>query len=170
MAFNADQALVGGDEVPLWNPFLPWGPGSSAHVLRNIVALSGLRVFSAPCQAGLAQTAAALNMQLPLEAQQFFGDFIASMGSAILSAPLNQLYNFAVTSKEFMGSETVHKLALSKSFLADAYLVYAGDQMVGISPTLGRDLFMRCAYIATLYALFGAIERFFVALWKRFHK
>ncbi|CAE7877714.1 unnamed protein product [Symbiodinium microadriaticum] len=171
MAFNADQALFGGVQVPLWNPFLPWGPGSSAHVLRNIVALSGLRVFSAPCQAGLARAAEAVGCPLHLEAQQFFGDFIASMGSAILSAPLNQLYNFAVTSNEFMASETLHKLALSKAFLADAYLIYdADDNWVGVSPTLGRDLFMRCAYIATLYALFGAIERLFVAMWKRFHR
>ena len=32
-----------------------------------------------------------------------------------------------VTSNEFMASETLHKLALSKAFLADAYLIYDAD-------------------------------------------
>ncbi|CAE7357223.1 unnamed protein product [Symbiodinium natans] len=170
MAYNADQELVGGAQVPLWSQFLPWGPGSSAHVLRNIVALSGLRVFSKPCQAGIAKAAEAVGVPLHSEAQQFIGDFIASMGSAILSAPLNQLYNFAVTSNEFMASGMFHRLTLARRFLVDAYIIFDSEDHWTVSPTLGRDLFMRCAYIATLYALFGAIERLFVAVWKHFHK
>jgi len=167
MAFNADQDLAGlNNQVELWNPFVPVGPGSSIHVLRNFVALSGLRVFSAPCQAGLARAAKLCGLQLPKGPQQFFGDFIASMGAAILSAPLNQLYNFAVTSKTFMGAGFLEKVTLSRAYLAETYLVFdEGNYLEGISPTLGRDLFMRCAYIANLYALFGLIERLAVALW-----
>lgn len=96
---------------------------------------------------------------------QFFGDFIASMGAAILSAPLNQLYNFAVTSNGFMEAGFLEKVALSRAYLTETYLVYEGDSLAGISHTLGRDLFMRCAYIANLYALFGLIERLAVAVW-----
>ena len=66
------------------------------------------------------------------------------MGAAILSAPLNQLYNFAVTSNSFMASGSLEKIALSKEYLSDSYLVYDQDHFVGVSPTLGRDLFMRC--------------------------
>ncbi|CAJ1329127.1 unnamed protein product [Effrenium voratum] len=168
MAFNADQELLGLDgKVELWNPFLPFGPGSSVHVLRNIVALSGLRLFSTPCQAGLGKVAQAAGLHLPEGAQKFLGDFLASMGAAILSAPLNQLFNFAVTSNEFAGASFVQKLALCKIFLAKSYLIYADGRLVGISPTLIRDLFMRCAYIANLYALFGLFERLAVALWRR---
>lgn len=166
MAFNADQDLAGlNNQVELWNPFMPVGPGSSIHVLRNFVALSGLRVFSAPCQAGLAKAAKFCRLQLPQGPQQFFGDFIASMGAAILSAPLNQLYNFAVTSNVFMGAGLLEKLTLSRAYFVESYLVYDESRFVGLSPTLGRDLFMRCAYIANLYALFGLIERVAVALW-----
>eukprot|EP00438_Fugacium_kawagutii_P004959 Skav222390 [mRNA] locus=scaffold4422:42345:43323:+ [translate_table: standard] len=167
MAFNADQALAGlNNQVELWNPFVPVGPGSSIHVLRNIVALSGLRIFSAPCQAGLDRFAKFCGFQLPKGPQQFFGDFIASMGAAILSAPLNQLYNFAVTSNGFMAAGLLEKVALSRAYLAETYLLMdESGNLAGISPTLGRDLFMRCAYIANLYALFGLIERLAVAVW-----
>lgn len=166
MAFNADQELAGlNNQVELWSPFMPVGPGSSIHVLRNFVALSGLRVFSTPCQAGLAKAAQFCGLRLPQGPQQFFGDFIASMGAAILSAPLNQLYNFAVTSNGFMEAGFLEKVALSRAYLTETYLVYEGDSLAGISPTLGRDLFMRCAYIANLYALFGLIERLAVAVW-----
>mmetsp|Transcript_46632 Transcript_46632/g.74249 ORF Transcript_46632/g.74249 Transcript_46632/m.74249 type:complete len:318 (-) Transcript_46632:38-991(-) len=166
MAFNADQKLAGlNNQVELWSPFMPVGPGSSIHILRNFVALSGLRVFSAPCQAGLAKAAQFCGLRLPQGPQQFFGDFIASMGAAILSAPLNQLYNFAVTSNGFMEAGLLEKVTLSRAYLTETYLVYEGDSLAGISPTLGRDLFMRCAYIANLYALFGLIERLAVAVW-----
>eukprot|EP00931_Biecheleriopsis_adriatica_P121740 TRINITY_DN96799_c0_g1_i1.p1 TRINITY_DN96799_c0_g1~~TRINITY_DN96799_c0_g1_i1.p1 ORF type:complete len:353 (-),score=53.69 TRINITY_DN96799_c0_g1_i1:49-1107(-) len=168
MAFNSERALEGlGGQVPLWNPFIPFGPGSSVHVLRNIVALSGIRVFSGPCQAGLAKFAATVGLgELPAGMRTFFGDFIASMGSAVLSAPLNQLYNFAVTSTDFMAEDLQGKLALGSGFILDNYLVHSADgAVVGLSPTLFRDLFMRCAYVATLYACFGAIERLFVAIW-----
>ncbi|CAK9051903.1 unnamed protein product [Durusdinium trenchii] len=180
MAFNADQELAGSkDQVELWNPFVPIGPGSSVHMLRNFVALSGLRVFSRPCQDVLAKAANFLGLQLPQGPQEFFGDFIASMGAAmlqvpcfeILSAPLNQLYNFSVTSNEFMGSGFVDKLILSRAYLVQTYLVFDLEgHVVSVSPTLCRDLFMRCAYIANLYALFGLIERLAVALWRRCHR
>ena len=118
-----------------------------------------------------------------------------------------------------MASETLQKLALSKAFLADAYLIYdAEDNWVlwlqtcvscraaanklpnvwpsggGVANARARPLHALCtsqirkssglhcnmwwggaddpggAYIATLYALFGAIERLFMAMWKRFHR
>eukprot|EP00439_Symbiodinium_sp_Y106_P044594 s2309_g5.t1 len=178
MAFNADQALIGGVQVPLWNPFLPWGPGSSAHVLRDMKycctqwATSFLWTLPGePCQSRGGCRLSSAPGSAAVFRRFYCVHGICRFLTEILSAPLNQLYNFAVTSNEFMASETLQKLALSKAFLADAYLIYdAEDNWVGVSPTLGRDLFMRCAYIATLYALFGAIERLFMAMWKRFHR
>ena len=36
MTSAAKTRLTRPGQVPLWNPFLPWGPGSSAHVLRDM--------------------------------------------------------------------------------------------------------------------------------------
>lgn len=169
MAFNAEQRLAGSDyEVPIWNPFVLLGPGCSVHILRNIISLSGLRIFSGPCKAGLRKLAGSCLSDGML---QFLGDFTASMGAAVCSAPINQLYNFSVTSKAFMAASMSERASLGLSFLSNQYLVRNLDgHVVGVSPTLGRDLFMRCAYVATLYAMFGAIERIFTSAWKSHRK
>eukprot|EP00930_Biecheleria_cincta_P062342 TRINITY_DN47820_c0_g1_i1.p1 TRINITY_DN47820_c0_g1~~TRINITY_DN47820_c0_g1_i1.p1 ORF type:complete len:303 (-),score=37.43 TRINITY_DN47820_c0_g1_i1:17-925(-) len=169
MAFNAEQRLAGsGYEVPIWNPFVLLGPGCSVHILRNIVSLSGLRIFSGPCLAALRKLAGSSLSEGML---QFLGDFTASMGAAVCSAPLNQLYNFSVTSNTFMAAGTLERASLGSSYLLNQYLVWSLDgRVVGVTPTLGRDLFMRCAYVATLYAMFGLIERIFTAVWKSHRK
>lgn len=168
LAFNREQASAGtGLEVPLWNPFVPYGPGTVVHIARNIVAMSGIRIFSAPCLSLLQRLWQFMGLgELPKGPGQFLGDFIASIGAAMLTAPLNQCYNFAVTSELYMSGDFAEKIQQLSGFLANSYLVYDADgNLTGLSPTLARDLFMRCAYVATLYALFGAIERFAVLIW-----
>lgn len=168
LAFNAEQLQMGGGaEVPLWNPLIPFGPGSVVHITRNIVALSGIRIFAGPCKAMLARLLTATGVRLPQDLQQFLGDFIASLGSAILSAPLNQCYNFAVTSRAYMEGTNTERIHELMSFLSRSYFIHDdAGRLVGVSPTLGRDLFMRCAYVATLYAIFSTIERTAVGLWR----
>ncbi|CAE8617296.1 unnamed protein product, partial [Polarella glacialis] len=127
LAYNHQQALAGsGVEVPLWNPFNPFGPGISVHIVRNVVAISGLRIFSAPCQVGLARLAAMLGLRLPQGLQKFVGDFIASIGAAIFSAPLNQLYNFVVTSPETF-SEAGVQLKAGVCYLGGIYFTRSLD-------------------------------------------
>lgn len=170
LAFNQEQLNAGtGLEVGLWNPLVPFGPGSTTHVIRNIVALSGIRIFSSPCQELLSKAARACGIgELPDGARHFFGDLIASIGAAMLSAPLNQLYNFAVTSEAYLGGDFTTRIEELLGFLARSYLVRSPEgDIVGLSPTLARDLFMRCAYVATLFTLFANIERAAVMLWKR---
>uniref|UniRef100_A0A7S4S3U7 ADP,ATP carrier protein n=1 Tax=Alexandrium monilatum TaxID=311494 RepID=A0A7S4S3U7_9DINO len=166
MAFNRDQRNAGSDvQVPLWNPLIPYGPGTVVHVTRNIVALSGIRIFSKPCQAALRWAARMLHIELPEGVRLFLGDFVASLGAAVLSAPFNQLYNFAVTSQAYMDAGPTGKVTAMMGFLMENYLVFNGDgEVVGLSSTLARDLCMRCAYVATLYTTFSAIERLFVFL------
>lgn len=169
LAFNREQLQTGrGAEVPLWNPLIPFGPGSTVHVARNIVALSGIRIFARPCQALIRRLLAVTGLGLPDGLRQFLGDFVASLGSAILSAPLNQCYNFAVTSQAYVDGTYAERAEELAGFLSRSYLVHDDSgSLVGLSPTLGRDLLMRCAYVATLYAIFSTIERFAVTLWKR---
>lgn len=172
LAFNREQLSAGtNQQVPLWNPLIPYGPGTVVHVTRNIVAMCGIRVFSRPCQATLECIARACRFELPAGLKTFLGDFIASMGAAVLSAPFNQLYNFAVTSQAYMDGSLSERLTLVGKFLMDSYLVYnEAGEVVGLSSTLARDLGMRCAYVATLYASFGAIERGAVYFWDRRRK
>lgn len=170
LAFNYDQLCAGtGLEVPLWNPLVPIGPGALPHVTRNVVAASGIRIFSGPCQSVLQKTTRAAGISLPDGVRQLVGDFIASIGSAILSAPLNQCFNYAVTSPAYMNGSSLERLEELKGFLSRQYLEMGPDgEFLGLSSTLARDLLMRCAYVATLYTLFSAIERAAVSLWRRF--
>mmetsp|Transcript_37382 Transcript_37382/g.93931 ORF Transcript_37382/g.93931 Transcript_37382/m.93931 type:complete len:313 (-) Transcript_37382:32-970(-) len=169
MAFNHEQELAGSSfEVPLVNLFVPYGPGAFIHVCRNIVALSGIRIFSMPCLNLLCRFSRAAGLKLPEEFQSVLADFISSLGAGCLSAPLNQCYNFAITSTAYMESGGVERLHKLGYFLSTTYLVHGpGGEIVGLSTTLGRDLFMRCTYTATLFAIFGSIERTFAALWKK---
>lgn len=169
MAFNHEQLMTGGGAgVPLWNPFSPFGPGSLMHVLRNVVALAGIRIFSSPCLKALGRTTKAAGLELPDSVRLFLGDFIACMGAGMLSAPMNQLYNFAVTSNEYLASGLAEQAHLLSEFLASAYLVHGrSGEVIGLSPTLPRDMFMRCSYVATIMALFAAIERTAVSFWKK---
>uniref|UniRef100_A0A6U8XQE9 ADP,ATP carrier protein n=1 Tax=Zooxanthella nutricula TaxID=1333877 RepID=A0A6U8XQE9_9DINO len=168
MAFNSEVQQSGtGAEVPLWNPLIPLGPGVAVHVVRNVVALSGIRIFSGPCQKVLKRLTQSFNVELPLGLQRFLSDFVASIGAAIISAPLNQCYNFAVTSAAYMEGGAPARVRALAGFLSRNYLLHGpAGEVLGLSPTLARDLFMRCAYVATLFTLFGAIERAAVAVWK----
>lgn len=172
MAYNFEQEQLGsGLQVPLFHTFAPFGPGASAQYLRNIVAMSGIRIFSSPCQKLLKAVVAAIGLQLPAELQKFLGDFAASLMAAVVSAPLNQCYNFAVTSEAYQNEPSMALcLGMFSDFLSRSYLAHGPDgEVLGLSSTLLRDLGMRCAYMATLYTLFGSIERFAVTAWRRYH-
>jgi len=170
LAYNLEQFNAGtGIQVPLWNPLVPYGPGTAAHVARNVVALSGIRIFSGPCQVGLELVVRLGGLkELPTGVRHFLGDFIASLSAAVLSAPLNQLYNFAVTSEAYMMGCLSTRVSALTTFLLHNYLLFDLEgKVAGLSATLFRDLIMRCAYVATLYTLFSAIERVLVLLWQR---
>eukprot|EP00445_Apocalathium_hangoei_P068518 CAMPEP_0204130168 /NCGR_PEP_ID=MMETSP0361-20130328/13193_1 /ASSEMBLY_ACC=CAM_ASM_000343 /TAXON_ID=268821 /ORGANISM="Scrippsiella Hangoei, Strain SHTV-5" /LENGTH=357 /DNA_ID=CAMNT_0051082689 /DNA_START=83 /DNA_END=1154 /DNA_ORIENTATION=+ len=160
MAFNQQQRATGGPEVPLSNPFIPYGPGMMVHVCRNVVAMSGIRIFSPICQSLLIRLLRVMGVEMPEGLRQFVGDFVASMGAAVCSAPLNQCYNFAVTSEAYMHGSSSDRFQELCGFLSRSYLKHGvSGEVLGLSPTLARDLMMRCAYVAMLYSLFGFIER-----------
>lgn len=167
LVFNRAQSLTGGSEIPLSNPFMPLGPGVSIHVMRNVVALSGIRIFSGPCQALITRASQLAGVELGIGLSQFLGDFLASLGAAVCSAPLNQCYNFAVTSEAYKSGGLALRTQELLDFLSRSYLSHGpAGEVTGLSRTLARDLFMRCAYVATLYAAFGAIERVAIFFWR----
>mmetsp|Transcript_45988 Transcript_45988/g.129373 ORF Transcript_45988/g.129373 Transcript_45988/m.129373 type:complete len:320 (+) Transcript_45988:3-962(+) len=171
LAFNHEQMQSGsGLQVPLWNPFVPFGPGMTVHILRNILGMAGIRIFVAPSQAAVRRVVRLLGLPVPDGAQRFLGDLLSSMCAAMLSMPLAQCYNFAVTSQAYMHGSAVERFQALQVFLSRSYLVHGPQgEVVGLSPTLGRDVFLRCAYVGVLYTLFGSIEKLFVALfaWRR---
>lgn len=165
----AQSELGGGLTVPLQSLWHPLGPGASVHVMRNIVALSGIRIFSGPCQACLVKLFNTLGLNsVPVAVRQLLGDFTASIGAAILSGPLNQMHGFAVTSEAYLNGGFKERVDVLINFLTSHYLSHDADGSVtGFTSTLPRDLFLRCAYVATLFAIFGAIERIAVLLWNK---
>lgn len=172
MAYNQEQAeAASGLQVPLAHPLRPFGPGVTPHVLRNIVAMSGIRILSGPCQTTMARLPCL--QKAPESIKQLLGDFVASLCASALSMPLNQLFNFAVTSPEYLsanGSPT-SCMVLSLQFLDETYLVRSSDgQFLGISPVILRDLFLRMVYGGILFASFAAIERIAKGLWRRFEE
>eukprot|EP00439_Symbiodinium_sp_Y106_P086037 s8_g30.t3 len=161
MAFNA-----GHGSMDVGNVFSLFGPGVIFLFLRNCLAMSGIRILSDPVQSGLHRSLARANIRAPHpDLMTFIGDFLASILTAVLSAPLNQLYNYAVISQFYAEAGPLQKLILAWQFLEKTYLVWdASGNLVGLSRTFTRDLVMRCAYLATLMSLFGAVERVAVLL------
>merc|ERR1740130_2032273 len=102
MAFNQEVIAEGHPElqVPVMS-LTPWGPGVYVHIARNMAVLAGIRIFSPLLQGSLASAGMSKGTM-----RTFLGDAIASLGSACFSMPLNQLFNYAVTSipyREEMG-------------------------------------------------------------------
>lgn len=166
MAFNLHQELTGTDlRARLSHPIVPWGPGVLIHMTRNVLAMSGLRVLSAPIQACISKLSRGA---LPPALHAIVGDFTASMAVACLTMPLSQLYNFLVVSTLCEDMTTAKQVTHAVEFLSTSYLARNADGRIsGLRPQVYRDAFMRMAYIATLFALFGCLERTSVALWRR---
>mmetsp|Transcript_43418 Transcript_43418/g.86121 ORF Transcript_43418/g.86121 Transcript_43418/m.86121 type:complete len:312 (+) Transcript_43418:29-964(+) len=169
VAFNQMQSsLDDGVVLPLCNPFLPYGPGALMQLLRNIVALSGIRLLSRPCLISLERILHTCKMEIPLGMKQFFADFLASMVAAVFSAPLHQCYNFAATSEAYIAGGSAIRARMLVCFIASHYISYGPNgEIVGLTDTLVRDLILRCAYVANVYSIFALVERTMVWLWHR---
>jgi len=170
VAFNQEQAcLDSGVILPLSNPFLPYGPGALMHFLRNIVAMSGIRLLSGPCLTFLERASQTCRMEkIPSCIKKFLADFVASLVSSVFSAPLHQCYNFAATSEAYMTSGAAARFRIIVGFISRHYIAYGpNNEIVGLTDTLVRDLLLRCAYVANVYTMFACIERTTVWLWHR---
>uniref|UniRef100_A0A7S3P851 Uncharacterized protein n=1 Tax=Amphora coffeiformis TaxID=265554 RepID=A0A7S3P851_9STRA len=141
----------------LQNPLNPLGGGFGLNVSRNVLAMSGLRVFSKPCQDVIQQ----LKPDMSPTARTVWGDLVANVLVSAASAPLHQLYQWSVTTRV---AETTHVEPFVKAavnFLKAQYLTSSGS----LSPVAGRDMFLRVVYNATIFTMYGFIERTLVATW-----
>jgi hypothetical protein len=143
---------------PSWKPF---GPGVGWHILRNVVATAGLRMFCGPCTWAVESATGKKN-----GLTQLGGDFLGNVGGACLTAPIHQLYGFSVTTPEMATLSMSEKQARCKQFLKEQYLVTEGGK-TSLSKLVPRDLFMRSMYVAVAYTMFSTIERTLISIWPK---
>jgi hypothetical protein len=143
---------------PLWKP---WGPGISIHILRNVLATAGLRMFCKPCTSAIEAVTGTSNGMT-----QAAGDFSGNVVSACMTAPIHQLYGFVATTPELRTASRKETSERMTKFLKDQYLVTEGGK-TRLSSTVPRDLSMRSFYVATLYTMYVTLERALVNNWPR---
>eukprot|EP00929_Paragymnodinium_shiwhaense_P070359 TRINITY_DN3563_c1_g2_i1.p1 TRINITY_DN3563_c1_g2~~TRINITY_DN3563_c1_g2_i1.p1 ORF type:complete len:317 (+),score=24.88 TRINITY_DN3563_c1_g2_i1:67-1017(+) len=144
----------------LHSPYNALGSGVGFYTARNMLAMSGLRVMSTPCQGVIQRHFPSM----PTHSQIIFGDFLANVCASTLSTPLHQLYGWSVTHRHASAAAGVSKESLLRgavNFLRSQYFTASGH----LKCTAGRDVLLRVAYNATIFTLYGSIERAVVASW-----
>lgn len=139
--------------------YKPYGTGLSVHILRNTVAIGGMRTFCEPCTQFLEKATGKRNALI-----SFGGDLMGNVGGACLSAPVHQAYGFAVTTPELKSLAPKEKFNRFMQFFKDQYLETKGGS-IRLSSRLPRDLFMRSMYIGFLLGGYTTIERTMINNW-----
>jgi hypothetical protein len=140
-------------QIPLQNPLNFVGAGAPAHIIRNLTAMSGIRVLNGPVSTLVEGTTAAANIELKPETTKVMSDFMGSILAAAVSMPFNQLFNFLVTAQPGEAS-----LAACGRFLKDQYFKHGDDGRLMLRRTMLRDVGMRCAYVAPVLSSYSFIE------------
>lgn len=162
-AYNLDAQKKGAQGITkLQSQYNPLGPGISYHIARNYLAMSGLRIFGQPCQDAIAVVSPGISPTV----RCLLGEFIANVFVSALSTPFHQLYGFSVTQGLMAQSQAetkVSKLELAKGFLRSQYLTPTGR----ISSVAARDVVLRVLYNASIFTMYGPIERTLVCYWPK---
>ena len=153
----AKNAAKPGTITKIQSPFKPFGPGIVIHIARNSLATAGMRIFSPICTSVI-ETASGKSSALT----QLGGDLSGNIISACLTAPVHQLYGFVVTTPELNALGAAEKKDRIIRFLKDQYIKDGK-----LSSTVPRDLFMRSAYVATLYTMYVTLERGLISNWPK---
>lgn len=165
-AETCNAQMAKNDKVPgtfrsVHPSFKPFGPGLGLHVTRNILATVGLRIFCQPCAWLIEKASGKSNAMTTLG-----GDFSGNVLAAGLTAPVHQLYGFTVTTPEIHTMSGSEKRARMVQFLKDQYLITENGK-TRLSAIVPRDLFMRAAYVATLYTMYSTLERTLIKMWPK---
>jgi len=150
MAYNVQAS---GPAVPLFQPYRPWGPGACLFVLRNACGMGGIRWLSPSLQG-------ALRPVLPSGPREVVADLLASMLACAASAPLNLAWTYTVTSPALWGRAPGERCRSLAAHFRRQYLEGSGSSRLA-----GRDLGVRCVYIACCFTMFSSIERLMTAYW-----
>lgn len=156
---NAQTAVnASGGKIPtarMQSPFMPFGPGIGVNCLRNILAMSGMRVINEPIADGIAKAAGGKSGLVT-----FASDLTANCCAAAITMPLHMLYQYTAVTHEIWDKPAAERIAAQRAFLYNQY--FPGGKL---SSVIVRDLALRAGYIATAYTLFSNIERAAVKYW-----
>lgn len=144
--------------VPLFAVWRSWGPGAGFFVARNFCGMSGIRIISPALHEFLAP------LPVARPAREAASDFLASMMTCLVSAPLNLCWTYTVTTPRLWSMTTSERSRELLLFLRRQY-VEPGGTSHRVSPLALRDLTLRCVYIACCFSMFSGIERLAVASW-----
>jgi len=153
-----NQAAASRDRVPV-RPIMPVGPGFTAILLRNCLAMAGIRVFSDPIARTLQWISGADASSKCSPGVNMGGDFLASILCGALSMPFNQTYNFQVTSAACLAGTPAERFALALRFLKSQYLMSTASGSVRVRQTMLRDALLRSSYIGCLFCCYSSLER-----------
>jgi hypothetical protein len=161
---NAQLATIAkGVKIPearIQNPMIPYGPGISLHISRNVLAMVGMRILCEPITTGFETVTGQKNAAVALA-----GDFVSNICAAGLTFPIHQLFNYTVSTPEMWDKPQGEQLQMMKDYLKNQYLVDNGAGGKKLSPILLRDFGLRSLYIAGAYTMYINIERTAVAMW-----
>lgn len=161
-AETRNAQMAAGVKTNLQHPFKPWGSGLPIHVARNTVAMSGLRVLSAPIQRALDTSLNTLGVKISVGTKTVASDLIANLAASSLSMPLHQLYCFTVINSTPVSA--AEHLTQAKSFLRKQFLVEGTNRL---SKLAIRDVVLRCNYNATIFTIYGIVERTCEQIWAK---
>jgi len=153
-----NQAAAGHDRV-LVRALMPTGPGFTALLLRNSVAMAGIRVISDPLARTLQWMVGTDTKGAISPSVKTGGDFLASVLCGALSMPFNQIYNMQVTSTACLDATPMKRVTLALHFLRSQYLVTTASGSLRVRHTVMRDVLLRSSYIGCAYCSYGCIER-----------
>jgi len=141
--------------------YKPFGPGLGIHIARNVLATAGLRIFCKPCTWAIETATGTSNNLTTLG-----GDFGGNVVSACMTAPVHQLYGYVVSTPELQDLSGADKRAKMIQFMKEQYTVEENGRR-RLSSNVPRDLFMRAAYVATLYTMYSTLERTLIRVWPK---
>jgi hypothetical protein len=158
----ATNSKAKGTFTNVHNALKPFGPGVSLHILRNILATAGLRMFCGPATSLVEGVTGKSN-----EVTALAGSFGGNVLSACMTAPVHQAYGFCVTTPEYTSWSANEKQARMQAFLKQQYFHTDAAGKSSLKSVVARDMFMRSMYVAVAFTMFSTIERGLVKMWPR---
>lgn len=156
---NAQLAINSrGGKIPvarIQSPFNPIGPGTSINCLRNILAMSGMRVINEPVATAIEKIAGKKTPTVTL-----VSDLSANICAACMTMPLHMLYQYTATTPELWDKPSNEQFKEMQGFLKNQYFPNGR-----LSSVIIRDACLRSLYIATAYTMYIQIERAAVKHW-----
>lgn len=139
------------------SPFKFWGPGTGINLCRNLFAMSGMRILPEPVSAVITKAAGGKKSG----AVTLVSDLVSNCCAASITMPMHMLYQYVATAGPTLWDKPQsEQVSVMKKWMKDQY--FPGGRF---SPTIMRDLALRCGYIASVFTLYMQTERAAVKYW-----